>query len=62
MRQRFKEKLKKPRECSFCNNLVEMSMSNITMTYDKVNVSFDTGTINNSFSATKNSFAHNQSH
>ncbi len=34
--------------------MVEMSMSNFTMTYDKVNVSFDTATINNSF--TKNSF------
>ena len=29
--------------------MVEMSMSNFTMTYDKVNVSFDTATINNSF-------------
>eukprot|EP00347_Sterkiella_histriomuscorum_P018372 403345752 len=52
----FKEKMKKYKQCSFCNNLVEMSMSNFTMTYDKVNVSFDTQTINGSFHNTKGSF------
>lgn len=46
----FKEKMKRTKQCQFCNNLVEMSMSNFTMTYDKVNVSFDTSSMmNNSF-------------
>lgn len=53
-KEKFREKMKKSKECSFCNNMVEMSMSNFTMTYDKVNVSFDAATINNSF--TNNSF------
>ena len=48
-KDKYKAKAKKSKECSFCNNMVEMSMSNFTMTYDKVNVSFDTATINNSF-------------
>jgi len=48
--------MSRKQQCSFCNNMVEMSMSNFTMTYDKVNVSFDTATINNSFTNTKGSF------
>lgn len=60
----WKEKVEKAREsnakvCQFCHNMVEMSMgmSQFTMTYDKVNVSFDaTSMINNSFHNTKNSF------
>ena len=47
----YREKLMQPRECQVCNNKVEMNLSNFTMTYDKVNVSFDGAT--NSF---KNSF------
>ena len=55
-KQHYKEKMSRKQQCSFCNNMVEMSMSNFTMTYDKVNVSFDTATINNSFTNTKGSF------
>ena len=39
--EKYKAKMKEPKECRFCNNIMEMSMSNITMTYDKVNLSFD---------------------
>ena len=59
-KEKLREKLQKARQCSFCNNLVEMSMSNFTMTYDKVNVSFDAATINNSFA--KGSFAKGSQH
>ena len=59
----WKEKVEKAREnnakvCQFCHNMVEMSMgmSQFTMTYDKVNVSFDTSLINNSFHNSKGSF------
>ena len=50
MKRKYKDKISKlPKECSFCNN--EMNLSNFTMTYDKVNVSFDAAT--NSFTTSK---------
>lgn len=52
LKKKYKEKINKlPKECSFCNNMVEMNLSNFTMTYDKVNVSFDAAT--NSFTTSK---------
>jgi arginyl-tRNA synthetase len=52
LKKKYKDKLNKlPKECSFCNNMVEMNLSNFTMTYDKVNVSFDAAT--NSFTTSK---------
>jgi hypothetical protein len=41
IKKKYQDKLSQPKECSFCNNMVEMNLSNFTMTYDKVNVSFD---------------------
>ena len=36
LKKKYKEKINKlPKECSFCNNMVEMNLSNFTMTYDK---------------------------
>lgn len=52
MKKKYKDKIRSlPKECSFCNNMVEMNLSNFTMTYDKVNVSFDAAT--NSFTTSK---------
>lgn len=52
LKKKYKDKLNKlPKECSFCNNMVEMNLSNFTMKYDKVNVSFDAAT--NSFTTSK---------
>ena len=52
MKKKYKDKLRAlPKECSFCNNLVEMNQSQFTMTYDKVNVSIDGAT--NSFTTSK---------
>lgn len=65
MKNSWREKVDKARDsggkvCQFCHNMVEMSMagmSQFTMTYDKVNVSFDASSmINNSFHNTKGSF------
>ena len=52
VKKKYKDKVKQlPKDCSFCNNMVEMNLSNFTMTYDKVNVSFDAAT--NSFTTSK---------
>jgi arginyl-tRNA synthetase len=52
LKKNYKEKLKQlPKECSFCNNLVDMNLSNFTKTYDKVNMSFEAAT--NSFTTSK---------
>lgn len=51
-KRKYKDKLRQiPKECSFCNNMVEMNLSNFTMAYDKVNESFDAAT--NSFTTSK---------
>ena len=52
IKKKYKDKFRQlPKECSFCNNQVEMNLSNFTMTYDKVNVSFDAAT--DSFATSK---------
>ncbi len=51
-KRKYKDKLKLiPKECSFCNNMVGINLSQFTKTYEKVNMSFDAAT--NSFTTSK---------
>ncbi len=60
MKKKYKDKIRQlPKECSFCNNLVDMNLSNFTMPNDKVNVSFDA--VTNSFTTSKSFIQQNQS-
>jgi hypothetical protein len=52
VKKKYKDKLRQlPKECSFCNNMVDLggNLSNYTLTQDKVNASFDS----NSFTTSK---------
>ncbi len=52
VKRKFKDKLRLlPKECSFCNNMVEINLSNFTMPYDKADASFDAAS--NSFLTSK---------
>jgi len=49
VKKKYKDKLRQlPKECSFCNNMVDMNLSNYTLTQDKANVSFDSSSFTTS--------------